>query len=647
VVAQADVVIAAHQGLFHHLPKQATDGVGLVIADESWWQAGILSNREIRLAGFADEPLLHPVLQKSNFRGTGANRSWRMVPSDDDTNDLHVLSAKAQAAFDATPHGALASKAAVTAAGLTAADCAAAAKLEWQRKVKGAIRPGMSPEMRKIGMERAAGNASIPRRVGVWKALEELLAGDATHTGRLELSSKAGADGADRVILLHSRLDVRDPIAELPILVLDATMPATVVKHFPSRLQVLAEVQPRAPHMTVHQVTGGWGKTSLVPSDRAAPEENQRRHELVNELADFVRLNSGGNALVVTYQAIEDRFAGSGIRTGHFNAISGLDTFGDVRSLFVIGRPLPAPVELLTMARALTGRAIEPDPGQVETRGVLMADGTGAPVNVRVYADPDLEALRAAITDAEVIQAVGRGRGVNRDADTPLAVFVLADVVLPLPVARLVRWPHVRPYVMGRMLARGAVLFSPSDAARAYPDLFPSTEAAKKALQRQGPISGTSPYGKIIIGECPRNQPVEVSYRPNGRGQQTRRALVAPERLAGFSTWIEAVCGPLALLKIANMPAPAEPIAAPPVTVTAPSNPSPPEEPMPEPFPTATVPCEGIVPSRIYRPAAINDRLIWREPPGMPAAGIEFITWRIEHCIWRIKHSDQGWRGNP
>src|ERR1700722_14593106 len=30
-VAQADVVIAAHQALFHRIRKQATDGVGLVI----------------------------------------------------------------------------------------------------------------------------------------------------------------------------------------------------------------------------------------------------------------------------------------------------------------------------------------------------------------------------------------------------------------------------------------------------------------------------------------------------------------------------------------------------------------------------------------------------------------------------------------
>jgi hypothetical protein len=101
-------------------------------------------------------------------------------------------------------------------------------------------------------VEKAAGNTSIPRRVGVWNALEALLAGDATHTGRLELSTRGGADGAGRVVLLHSRMDVIESIADLPILALDATMPVDVVRHYLPRITVLANVQPHAPHMTGH-----------------------------------------------------------------------------------------------------------------------------------------------------------------------------------------------------------------------------------------------------------------------------------------------------------------------------------------------------------------------------------------------------------
>ncbi len=143
-VAQADIVVAAHQALFHRIPTQATDHVGLVIADKSWWQVGIQPNREVRVAGFADEPLLHPVLQKIDFRRTGRTRSWQMSTAEEATNDLHVLSARAQCAFEATPEGALVSKQAVIDAGLSADDCAHAAKLEWRRKVEKAILPGVT-----------------------------------------------------------------------------------------------------------------------------------------------------------------------------------------------------------------------------------------------------------------------------------------------------------------------------------------------------------------------------------------------------------------------------------------------------------------------------------------------------------------------
>jgi hypothetical protein len=83
-----------------------------------------------------------------------------------------------------------------------------------------------------------------------------------------------------------------------------------------------------------------------------------------------------------------------------------------------------------------------------------------------------------------VVQCVGRGRGVNRTADNPLTVFVMADVILPLPVTRLVRWSDIRLDVVARMLVRHGALFSPVDAVRAYPDLFATADAARMALTR-------------------------------------------------------------------------------------------------------------------------------------------------------------------
>jgi hypothetical protein len=372
-------------------------------------------------------------------RSKSERSSWYQTINVFDTNDLHAISSKAQQAFEATPEGELLNKASVEQAGLTAKECASAYALEWRRMFEGAIYPGQPAQDRKAAVAKAAGNASIPRRAGIWRAFQALLEGDEFNTGRLQMDSRPSVEGTLRTIALHSRLDICDDVSEVPMLHLDATMSISIVEHFLPRLTVLAEINPVAPHMQVHQIIGGWGKTSIVSNEKASDGENKRRESVLSVLVDFVALHSGDNALVVTYEAIEAEFQIPGVRTAHFNAISGLDAFRDVRSLFVIGRPLPDARDLHLQALALTGRAIAAESGHVETRGTLIADGTGAAVNVRVFNDPDLEALRTAITEREIIQAVGRGRGVNRDATRPLNVFVLADAALPIPVTKLLR----------------------------------------------------------------------------------------------------------------------------------------------------------------------------------------------------------------
>ncbi len=286
--------------------------------------------------------------------------------------------------------------------------------------------------------------------------------------------------------LLHTRREIRSDIAGLPMLFMDATAPVDVIRRFVPRINLLADLHAVAPNLQVNQVLGGWGKTSLVPSPNAATSENQRRDGLLEQLADFVRLHGHGHAAVITYEKVEERFRGlPGVVTGHFGNVSSLNAMQAVDALFIIGRPLADPRDQLLQARALTGKAIQPETPHKTTRGVLLADGSGVSINVRAYADPDLEALRIAVTEAEVIQAIGRGRGVNRDADRPLTVWLMADVLTPLPVENLVRWEDVRLSALGRMMARGAALLSPRDAWAAYPWLFASPDAARMAIGRE------------------------------------------------------------------------------------------------------------------------------------------------------------------
>ena len=462
----------------------------------------------------------------------------QFVRNDFATAELLALSAQISGAYEGEAGGDFVSKAAMLGANLTAKNCSTAYALEWRRLYEGAIYPGQPIKDRRKALEKAAGNAGIPRRAAFWRAAQALLEGDQTHTGHLQMGSRTTVEGSYRTIILHSKLEVRKEIAGLPMLQLDATMPLQVVRHFLPRIELLADVQPVAPHMEVCQVIGGWGKTSLVSSPKAAPEENRRREGLVSELSDFAAFNSGGNALVVTYEAIEKKFDRPGIRTGHFNAIAGLDTFKDVLSLAAIGRPLPDARELWHQTLALTGRAIAPEAGQVETRGALMVDGSGAAMNVRTYRDATMEALRVAITEAEIIQTIGRARGVNRTAANPLKVWLHADVAISLPITRMVRWADIRLNVMERMASRGLVLFGAADASRIYTDLFPTPKAAEHAISRAKGDFPPKPLGVIYLGEWGGNRFLEVSYRPAGRGQQNRRAWVAENRLEALGEWL-------------------------------------------------------------------------------------------------------------
>jgi len=578
-VAGADVVVAAHELAFH-TPKALKPGLALTVMDESWWQDGLQLRRTIAVEGLGADPLSEPVLRHVD--------GGRQVQDDEATKDLHAIRAKVEKALDGAPDGYI-SRALLVAAGLTVEDCETAGRLEWRRKREGLMRPGMSLEARKEAAAQSGVNAQLPRFAAFWTALADLLAGQEEATGRAEVEVRATPEGRRRVVNLHTRRDVADAVLERPILLLDATMPADLVRAYLPALELAAPVRVQAPHMRVQQVVGGFGKTTLIPHGDPDTSENRRRRNRCGELRDFVAGTARGKpALVVTYEALEDTFAGlPGVETGHFNAIAGHDRWRGVDHLYVIGRPLPAPDDIRQIAAALTGRPIEIGGSHKEARAVRMRDGTGAAIEVRAYADPTAEAVRAAITDAEVVQAVGRARGINRTAANPVHVWILADVVTPLVVDRLHQWRDLAPGPVERMACRGILFTSPADAAAMCPDLFGSEMAARKALhlwRKTSAISVPFPYGYSLLGEWHRNQAAEVAYRPHGRGQQVRRAWVRPDCLEGLRERLEAVLGPLAVFEVPDpppQPRKAEPMhdKTPPPTGRPPPRPSPPPPP--------------------------------------------------------------------
>jgi putative DNA primase/helicase len=218
------------------------------------------------------------------------------------------------------------------------------------------------------------------------------------------------------------------------------------------------------------------------------------------------------------------------------------------------------------IAAALTGNPVVVAESHRETRGVRMADGTGGCIEVRAYANAAAEAVSAAITDAEVVQAIGRARGINRTAADPVRVWLMADVATPLVVDELLDWRDLAPSAVERMACRGIFLTSPADAARAYPDLFTSEEAARKAIKRGAGSEGyfpDIPLRRNPLRGMSAKSALQFSYRPPGRGQQTRQGWARPDMdPEDVWRWLESHLGELAVFTPAE-PAPDAPAAVP------------------------------------------------------------------------------------
>ena len=169
-----------------------------------------------------------------------------------------------------------------------------------------------------------------------------------------------------------------------------------------------------------------------------------------------------------------------------------------------------------------------------------MRDGSRRAVLVIEHEDPKAELMRAAVCDDEVIQAIGRGRAVNRTKANSLEVRVLADVALPMVHYCAIRWDSVRPDLMQMMLLAGLAVDRPADAAALYPGLFSNAEQAKKAIQR-GVFRGQIPIGNTYKDLSHKS----ARYRRAGRGRSCQRVWWIAGRLEDARQRLVSVLGVL------------------------------------------------------------------------------------------------------
>src|SRR5206468_632003 len=102
--------------------------------------------------------------------------------------------------------------------------------------------------------------------------------------------------------------------------------------------------------------------------------------------------------LVITYQSIEDDFAGiENVETAHFGAVEGIDQWKDVDVMVMIGRPFPRSEDIQTISAAFSGKPIAGGPPLIQECKILTGPLAGQVVKRRVYGPPEVEMARQAI----------------------------------------------------------------------------------------------------------------------------------------------------------------------------------------------------------------------------------------------------------
>ncbi len=162
-------------------------------------------------------------------------------------------------------------------------------------------------------------------------------------------------NGSVRALSLRWRGELRSNwVGAIPVLHLDATLrPELVVPYLP-QIAIHEAVTARLPHVEVRQVLSSpTSAKSLTPGSQARPREQKTAKRHLRDLLAYVALRARqchrpaakADLLVIGQKAAIDILRDAGLPSRvdavHFNGLSGLDRWGDVGGVMILGRTLP------------------------------------------------------------------------------------------------------------------------------------------------------------------------------------------------------------------------------------------------------------------------------------------------------------------
>lgn len=549
----AQVIICAHDSLFHAMP-QVIGRPTLLVIDEGFWQAGLRgTDSPVQITIDSLDP------SEKELRCYDGKGQYDYP----ETQFLITYRLKLWEVLQSTKSGPL-RYADLKATGLTPQNCRDAASLERMRLRNPGLLPGMAPKERARKLREVIPGEGVcwtppGRAAAMWRILADAL-DERRNAWGVEVGRMHTEEGTVRTLDLYWHTSLRKGwVAATPVLHIDATMRGELVQPYLSGITVAPPVRAQTPHVRIRQVLNApVSAKALSPIPQAKEREhttaanNQRalRTYLTSRAAE---VGTDGQTILAIGQmraleALANGTLPANLETAHFNALSGLDRWGRIAGMVIMGRTLPAPAVIARLQIALTGRPPKEDNDNqswwypLTERVIRRPNGRSRMVMGEHHPDPIAEAIRWNICEAQLVQALGRGRGVNRTAESPLQVDLLTDIVLPITANEVIDWADLVPSRTDMMASRGVVLDNAADRAKCFPDLWPNHAAARKDIQR----SGTNCYYRIFYNSEMSHSSVAATYRPEGSGQKIRTAMFNLDLITDPSVWLAERLGPLA-----------------------------------------------------------------------------------------------------
>ena len=361
-------------------------------------------------------------------------------------------------------------------------------------------------------------NRSVPL---LWRLVRDFLRSDENHCPTIDIlpyQPIEGGEGTVTKVAMRYRRNIH-PDWAMPTLALDATADIRLIKQILPAAEMLVDIDVEARHQKIIRVTEkSFAKASMLESDSASETDNKTRQNTLKKLRQVIEVKAAmySPALVgvILNKAVEDVLGSlpPNVWTDHFNNTKGRNDWENAAALVIVGRTKPDRSKSQKDARAFSGTW---------------------------DCDELTDAMAWQICEAELLQNIGRARGVRRTKENPVDVYLLNDIELPVRDDVQITWKDFQPTPLDLMAARGVIL-DVSTSTRGFwpvvwavlPDLFANKQAAQDHGQNN-PLRWNSPMGDTYIGGFYRKDWLTAEVRAGTRGWIPVR--IDPRKLAGIS----------------------------------------------------------------------------------------------------------------